>query len=76
MRNRAVEQKLAHYDRTNYSAAVWLRSFCMRLVSLRLHSFCRYSYFAVTRIHESAYFTSRAFSNIIREDDVHTSQGG
>ena len=48
----------------------------MRLISMRLHSFFRYSYFAVTRIHESAYFTSSAFGNMIREDDVYTSQGG
>ena len=75
MRNRAVEQKLAHYNRTNYSAAVWLRSFCSALYSPASVPL-RYSYFAVTRIHESAYFTSSAFGNIIREDDVHTSQGG
>lgn len=48
----------------------------MRLISLCLHISLRYSYFAVTRIHESAYFTSRAFGNMIREDDVYTSQGG
>ena len=48
----------------------------MRLVSRCLYISFRYSYFAVTRIHESAYFTSSAFGNIIREDDVQASQGG